>query len=114
MNLISILLQRTAPTARDLRAEERAECTVRTGNINGAALWNSRFSLFRKQRQKHLLIQRRIQLEIEPLCRVIMAVFFAAAGQNAGDIYHRGALRDLMRTEKLQCSMIRILPERFP
>ena len=28
-----------------------------------------------------------------------MAVFFAAAGQNAGDVYHRGALRDLMRQD---------------
>ena len=99
MNLISIILQRTAPTARDLRAEERSERTVRTGNINGAALWNSRFSLFRKQRQQHLLIQRRIQLEIEPLYRIIMAVFFAAAGQNAGDVYHRSTLRDLMRQD---------------
>ena len=99
MDLISIILQRAAPAARDLRAEERAECTIRTENINSAALWDSRFSLFRKQRQKHLLIQRRIQLEIEPLYRIIMAVFLAAAGQNAGDVYHRGALRDLMRQD---------------
>ena len=99
VDLGGIILQRAAPASRDLCTEERAECTVRTGNIDVAALRSSRFPLFRQQRQKHLLVQRRIQLEIKMLRRVIVAVFFATAGQDARDVYHRSTLRNLMRQD---------------
>ncbi len=57
------------------------------------------FSPFSAAAAKHLLVQRRIQLEIKMLRRVIVAVFFATAGQDAGDAYHRSTLRNLMRQD---------------